>query len=68
MRHRGNVEDRLAAARQLGKCRPGIPKQSLQMDEIAGVEESMDDAIQFKFISAPLTAQQVAELIQIPRP
>ncbi len=43
-----------------------IPKQSLQMDEIKGVKESMDDAIQFKFISAPLSAQQVAALIQIP--
>jgi NitT/TauT family transport system substrate-binding protein len=45
-----------------------IPKESLQTDEIAGVKESMDDAIQFKFISAPLTAQQVTALIQIPRP
>jgi NitT/TauT family transport system substrate-binding protein len=45
-----------------------IPKESLQMDEIGGVKESMDDAIQFKFISAPLTEQQVKELIQIPAP
>jgi len=43
-----------------------IPKQSLQMDEIKGVRESMDDAIQFKFISAPLTEPQVKALIQIP--
>jgi len=43
-----------------------IPKQSLQMDEIKGVKESMDDAIQFKFISAPLTEPQVEALIQIP--
>jgi NitT/TauT family transport system substrate-binding protein len=45
-----------------------IPKQSLQPDEIKGVKESMDDAIQFKFISAPLTEQQVTALIQIPSP
>jgi NitT/TauT family transport system substrate-binding protein len=45
-----------------------IPKESLQTDEIAGVKESMDDAIQFKFIGAPLTAQQITALIQIPRP
>jgi NitT/TauT family transport system substrate-binding protein len=45
-----------------------IPKQSLQPDEIKGVKESMDDAIQFKFISAPLTEQELKELIQTPSP
>lgn len=45
-----------------------IPKQSLQPDQIKGVKESMDDALQFKFISAPLTDQQVKTLIQIPGP
>jgi NitT/TauT family transport system substrate-binding protein len=45
-----------------------IPKQSLQPDEIKGIRESMDDAIQFKFISAPLSEQQVKALIQIPGP
>jgi NitT/TauT family transport system substrate-binding protein len=45
-----------------------IPKESLQMDEIKGLSESMADAIRFKFISAPLTQQEVKELIQIPRP
>jgi NitT/TauT family transport system substrate-binding protein len=44
-----------------------MPKQSLQLDEIGGVKESMNDAIQFKFISAPLSEQQVKELIQIPK-
>jgi NitT/TauT family transport system substrate-binding protein len=45
-----------------------IPKESLQTDDIQGVKESMDDAIQFKFISAPLSEQQVRTLIQIPSP
>jgi NitT/TauT family transport system substrate-binding protein len=45
-----------------------IPKESLQIDEIKGVSESMADAIRFKFISSPLTEQQVKELIQIPGP
>jgi NitT/TauT family transport system substrate-binding protein len=44
-----------------------MPKQSLQTDEIGGVKESMDDAIQFKFISTPLSEQQVKELVQIPK-
>jgi NitT/TauT family transport system substrate-binding protein len=45
-----------------------IPKQSLQMDAIEGLPESMADALQFKFISAPLSEQQVRELIQVPSP
>jgi NitT/TauT family transport system substrate-binding protein len=42
-----------------------IPKQSLQTNEIRGIKEGMDDAIQFKFLTAPLTEQQLKELIQI---
>ncbi len=45
-----------------------IPKESLQMNRISGIKESMEDAVQFKFISAPLTDRQVEELIQIPAP
>lgn len=41
-------------------------KDSLQMDKIGGIKESMEDAVQFKFLSTPLTDQQVKELIQIP--
>jgi NitT/TauT family transport system substrate-binding protein len=44
-----------------------IPKQSLQMDKINGIRESMDDAIQFKFLNAPLSVEQLNELIQIPK-
>jgi NitT/TauT family transport system substrate-binding protein len=43
-----------------------IPKESLQIDRIAGTAESIQDAIQFKFLAAPLTDQQLAELIRIP--
>jgi NitT/TauT family transport system substrate-binding protein len=42
-----------------------IPKESLQIDTIAGTAESMQDAMQFKFLSAPLTEAQLKELIQI---
>jgi NitT/TauT family transport system substrate-binding protein len=45
-----------------------IPKQSLQLDEIKGINESMADAIQFKFISRPLSEEQVKALIQVPGP
>ena len=43
-----------------------IPQQSLQTAKIMGIEESNKDAVQFKFLSAPLTQQQMQELIQIP--
>jgi NitT/TauT family transport system substrate-binding protein len=45
-----------------------IPKQSLQTAEISGLKESMDDAVAFKFLSAPLVEQQLKDLIQIVDP
>ncbi len=42
-----------------------IPKESLQIDEVKGIPEAMQDAVQFKFITAPLDDKQVSELIQI---
>jgi NitT/TauT family transport system substrate-binding protein len=45
-----------------------IPKESLQIDTVAGTTESMQDAIQFKFLAAPLSEAQLKELIRIPAP
>lgn len=42
-----------------------IPKESLQTKTISGLAESMKDAVQFKFLPAPLDARQLDELIQI---
>jgi NitT/TauT family transport system substrate-binding protein len=42
-----------------------IPKESLQTGKVMGIDESMKDAMQFKFIPALLTAAQLKELIQI---
>jgi NitT/TauT family transport system substrate-binding protein len=42
-----------------------IPKESLQTEKIFGLEESMKDAVQFKFLPAPLNEGQLKELIQI---
>jgi ABC-type nitrate/sulfonate/bicarbonate transport system substrate-binding protein len=44
-----------------------IPKESLQTEEVQGLDETMADAVRFKYLSAPLTAQQLGELIQIPK-
>jgi NitT/TauT family transport system substrate-binding protein len=43
-----------------------IPKESLQTEKITGTDEAMQDALRFKYLTAPLTAQQLSQLIQIP--
>jgi NitT/TauT family transport system substrate-binding protein len=44
-----------------------IPKESLQTASIMGIEESMKDAVAFKFLAAPLTEDALKELVRIPR-
>jgi NitT/TauT family transport system substrate-binding protein len=44
-----------------------IPKAALQTDEVKGVDDIMADAVTQKFLAAPLTADQIKELIQIPK-
>ena len=43
-----------------------LPPAAVDPDRISGIEEVMADAIGFKFITAPLTKDELAELIQIP--
>jgi NitT/TauT family transport system substrate-binding protein len=45
-----------------------IPKESLQTKTLFGLNESMKDAVQFKFMAAPLNDNQLMELIQLPSP
>jgi NitT/TauT family transport system substrate-binding protein len=44
-----------------------IPKEALQTDEIKDMKGVMEDAVAQKFISAPLTPDQIKELVQIPK-
>jgi NitT/TauT family transport system substrate-binding protein len=44
-----------------------FPKETLVPDQVVGVDQIMTEAVQTKFIPAPLSAQQIAELIQIPK-
>jgi NitT/TauT family transport system substrate-binding protein len=44
-----------------------IPKEALQTDEIKGLNDVMADAVAQKFLAAPLTPDQIKELIQIPK-
>jgi NitT/TauT family transport system substrate-binding protein len=43
-----------------------IPQESMATDRVEGIDQIMADAVAGKFIPAPLTAEQVKELIQIP--
>jgi NitT/TauT family transport system substrate-binding protein len=40
-------------------------KTMLQLDEVKGLDEMMQDAMAFKYITQPLTPQQVGELLQL---
>ena len=42
-----------------------VPKEALQTDEIKGLDAIMSDAVAQKFLSAPLTPDQIKELVQI---
>jgi NitT/TauT family transport system substrate-binding protein len=59
--HTGLPENVVAKVRQL------IPKESMLPDEVVGVDKIVEESLQMKFLSAPLTPAQIAELIQIPR-
>jgi len=43
-----------------------LPKAAVDPDRISGIDDVMADAVTFKYIPAPLTKQQLGELIQIP--
>jgi NitT/TauT family transport system substrate-binding protein len=43
-----------------------LPRKALDPDHITGIEEAMADAVTFKFLSAPLSKEQIADLIQLP--
>jgi NitT/TauT family transport system substrate-binding protein len=43
------------------------PKSMLQLDEVKGMPELMQDAIAFKYIPAALNQQQLDELLQLPK-
>ncbi len=43
-----------------------FPKPSLDPDRISGISTSMEDAVDFKELSRPLTDEQLKQLIQVP--
>ena len=43
-----------------------LPKSAVQTDEVKGIEQNMQLALEAKYMTAPLTKEQIAELIKIP--
>ncbi len=43
-----------------------FPNLAIWSDKISGIDSLMADAVRFKFIQAPLSKDQIAQLIQIP--
>ena len=48
------------------RVRSLIPKESLATGRVTGMEQIMADAVAGKFIPAPLSSEQIQELVQIP--
>jgi len=49
------------------RVRDLIPRENLATDRVDGIDQIMADAVAGKFISTPLTGEQVKELVQIPK-
>ena len=49
------------------RVRELIPKESMATDRVEGIDQIMADAVAGKFIPAPLSAEQVKDLVQIPK-
>jgi NitT/TauT family transport system substrate-binding protein len=45
-----------------------FPKALVWPDEIKGLDSLMEEAVTLKFVSAPLTKEQIADLVRIPAP
>src|SRR5215471_13278837 len=46
------------------RVRPLMPKDSMATEHVVGVDQIMADAVQNRFLAAPLTREQLAELIR----
>jgi NitT/TauT family transport system substrate-binding protein len=49
------------------RVRTLIPKETMAPDRVVGIEQIVAEAVQMKFLAAPLTKEQIDELIQIPQ-
>ena len=49
------------------KVRDLLPKETMAPDQLVGIDQIISEAVALKFLPAPLTAEQVRELVQIPK-
>jgi ABC-type nitrate/sulfonate/bicarbonate transport system substrate-binding protein len=49
------------------KVRALLPKETMAPDQLVGVDQIISEAVALKFLAAPLTAEQIKELVQIPQ-
>ncbi|MFL6798477.1 MAG: ABC transporter substrate-binding protein [Xanthobacteraceae bacterium] len=49
------------------KVRELLPKETMAPDQVVGMDQIISEAVSLKFLSAPLTAEQIKELVQIPQ-
>ena len=48
------------------KVRELMPKEALAPDQVVGMDQIISEAVAAKFLTTPLTPEQVKELIQVP--
>ncbi len=49
----------------MAKVRELLPKESMAPDRVVGIDQIIAEAVSMKFLAAPLTPEQIKELIQI---
>jgi NitT/TauT family transport system substrate-binding protein len=49
------------------RVRELIPKESMATGRVEGIDQVMSDAVAGKFLTAPLSGEQIRELVQIPK-
>jgi NitT/TauT family transport system substrate-binding protein len=59
----GNIPPSIAE-----KMKTLVPKESTNPDQIVGMNSVVAEAVATKFLSAPLTTEQVSELVQMKNP
>jgi NitT/TauT family transport system substrate-binding protein len=52
----------------VARVREFIPKDTILPEHIVGMDQIIADAVKLKFLSSPLTPQQIAEMVQIAQP
>ena len=51
----------------VAKVRGLLPKEAMAPDRIVGIDQIIAESVSLKFLSTPLTADQIREAVQIPK-